>query len=956
MKKKIQILKFILPVFILLATLEVNAQRIKTSSDSLYDIAKDWGQNRGNYVKALEAIKLANKKAPRDIDIQEYLGKCYLELKQYDKARYILRKAADARLQNYTALLYLLNVEHQTKRYSSAICYINEMLEQTPYEKGLWIKKMNLYKEMGNEVEALRELKRIKQIFPEDHDIQRDYIYILEEEGKDIKNSEDYDKIKNIYESILEEDPDNKEAYLMLIKNELENKGDKTAAINYASIALKKFPQDPQIIRKNIGLMEELGQYNNAMNLLDDKKQHLKLNEYNELNTYLQTRAANYYENTNPYIIYKKIYAENPANREALNYIIKTALAKRYYSDAEYYINKGLKKTPTSKDLLSKKLALYKALEDENKYNKTLEEIYDYYPEDEELQYLYQLNKFEKAKSYLEQGQLYEAKSAFLLLRNELEWEILANEQLYNIAMKQEKYDKAMEYANYLIERFPDNPDYQLNKSNIYFKTQRYPEGLKITGNLTKDYPDSEKYKDIHLYQLSMYVNDLMKNEEYAQALEKVNALIEQHPSKSLYLYSMNAALAMEHRKKAIDLGEKAIEAYPNDKDIALKLADAYLLDYKTDWTIALLEPFHERNPYDMDIKKAIAIAYYKRGMYKKRVSLYTAAYADFTKSVDYMPKDNPAVTELISAYKKAGENLRALTYLNGKIKSYPWLDNLKVAKGKVYENLKEFDSALYYQKYYKPDPSDAEEWKRHIEYLTNKTYDNQIDASYIRFDSDSTVFVNRMATLHYTKFYTNNAYGIGANYVAREIGAGVQLTIDWQHTFSPTVYGKASYFLGTKYFPKHRLQASIFKNLENNWEVELGARYDRLQDSRNLVTGIVGASTTVNNFWLNARFQYLKDFDDNYTNLVVRSKYAIENRRFVQLIASVGTAPYDQKLAFQYDTFFDFVHTMVGAGYQWPVNRNIAFGFYGNWYNYKISEDYFQNQYQLTMLCEIKF
>ena len=529
MKKKIQILKFILPVFILLATLEVNAQRIKTSSDSLYDIAKDWGQNRGNYVKALEAIKLAHKKAPKDIDIQEYLGKCYLELKQYDKARYILRKAADARLQNYTALLYLLNVEHQTKRYSSAICYVNEMLEQTPYEKGLWIKKMNLYKEMGNEVEALRELKRIKQIFPEDHDIQRDYIYMLEEEGRDIKNSEDYDKIKNIYESILEEDPDNKEAYLMLIKNELENKGDKTAALNYASIALKKFPQDPQIIRKNIGLMEELGQYHNAMTLLDDKKQHLKLNEYSELNTYLQTRAANYYENTDPYLIYKRIYAENPANREALNYIIKTALAKGYYTDAEYYINKGLKRTPTSKDLLSKKLALYKELEDENKYNKTLEELYSYYPEDEELQYLYQLNKFEKAKSYLEQGQLYEAKSAFLLLRTEPEWEILANEQLYNIAMQQEKYDKAMEYANFLIESFPDNPDYQLNKSNIYFKTHRYPEGLEITGNLTKDYPDSEKYEDIHLYQLSMYVNDLMKNEEYAQALEKVDELIVRH-------------------------------------------------------------------------------------------------------------------------------------------------------------------------------------------------------------------------------------------------------------------------------------------------------------------------------------------------------------------------------------------------------------------------------------------
>lgn len=955
MKKILQFIKPLIFLVLLWSTHQSFAQK-KASSDSLYEIAKDWGQNKGNYKKALDAIKVAAKKAPDDIDIQEYLGKCYLELQQYDKARYILRKAADARLQNYTALLYLLNVEHQTKRYSSAICYVNEMLEQTPYEKGLWIKKMNLYKEMGNEVEALRELKRIRQIFPEDHDIQQNYIYMLEEEGRELKNSQDYEKIKNVYESILIEDPDNKEAYLMLIKNELENKGDKTAALNYASKALTRLPKDPQIIRKNIGLMEELGQYNNAINLLDEKKEYLKLNEYAELNTYLKTQAASYYENTDPYIIYKKIYAENPSNREALNYIIRNALAKAYYTDAEYYINQGLKRNPTSKDLLTKKLALYKELEDENKYNKTLEELYSYYPNDEELQYLYELNKFEKAKNYLAEGQLYEAKSLFLLLKTKPEWEILANEQLYNIAMQQEKYDEASTYADYLIERFPDNAEYQLNKSNIYFKTQNYPKGLEITGNLTQEYPDSEKYKDIHLYQLSFYVNNLMKNEEYSKALEVVDELIEQQPSKTLYIYSINAALAMQHKKKALQLGEKAIKEYPHDKDIALKLADAYLLDYKTDWTIDLLEPFYQKNPYDIDIKKSIATAYYKRGLYKKSIGLYRAAYGDFSKSVDYMPKDNPAVSELVEAYQKADENLRALTYLNGKIREYPWLDNLKVAKGEVYENLKGWDSALYYQKYYKPGPEEAQDWKKHIDYLTNRTYNDQIDASYMRFDSDSSVFVNRMATFKYTKFYTNNAYGAGVNYVAREEGAGVQLNADWQHIFSPTVYSKVNYFLGTKYFPKHRLQASVFKGLNHDWELELGARYDRLQDNRNLVSGIAGASKIINDFWLNARLQYLTDFDDSYTNFVVRSKYFLHHRRFIQFIASMGTAPYDQKLSFQNDTFFDFVHTMVGAGYQYPVNKNVAFGFYGNWYNYKIRDEYFQNQYQLTMLCEIRF
>lgn len=281
----------------------------KKSSDSLYVIAKVWGQQKGNYRKALEFTKRANELSPKDIDIQEYLGKCYLELGQYDKARYILRNAADARLQNYTALTYLLNVEYETKRYSSAICYVNEMLEQTPYERGLWIKKMNLYRDMGNDVEALREMKRINQIFPNDTEIHDNYVYMLSQQGRE---AEDYGSTKTIYEQIIEEDTDNKEAYLMLIKNELENNGNPNTALSYTTRALQKMPGDTQLIKKKIGLLEETGNFNQALDFLEEKKNYLTINEYNELNIYLRNQAADFYENTDPYVINKKIYAQNP--------------------------------------------------------------------------------------------------------------------------------------------------------------------------------------------------------------------------------------------------------------------------------------------------------------------------------------------------------------------------------------------------------------------------------------------------------------------------------------------------------------------------------------------------------------------------------------------------------------------------------------------------------------------
>ena len=46
----------------------------------------------------------------------------------------------------------------------------------------------------------------------------------------------------------------------------------------------------------------------------------------------------------------------------------------------------------------------------------------------------------------------------------------------------------------------------------------------------------------------------------------------------------------------------------------------------------------------------------------------YRDAYGEFVSSVDLMPKDNRAVNELVEAYDKADENLRALNYLNKKI------------------------------------------------------------------------------------------------------------------------------------------------------------------------------------------------------------------------------------------------------------------------------------------------
>ena len=114
-------------------------------------------------------------------DLNELNGQYYYHHKDYDNARYYLIVAVRDNPENVTAKQLLVKVEEETENYSSAICYVNELLEINPYWQGMWRKKIGLFRLQGNHVEADRLLKRLHQIYPNDSLVQRDYRGSLEE-------------------------------------------------------------------------------------------------------------------------------------------------------------------------------------------------------------------------------------------------------------------------------------------------------------------------------------------------------------------------------------------------------------------------------------------------------------------------------------------------------------------------------------------------------------------------------------------------------------------------------------------------------------------------------------------------------------------------------------------------------------------------------------------------------
>jgi YaiO family outer membrane protein len=208
-----------------------------------------------------------------------------------------------------------------------------------------------------------------------------------------------------------------------------------------------------------------------------------------------------------------------------------------------------------------------------------------------------------------------------------------------------------------------------------------------------------------------------------------------------------------------------------------------------------------------------------------------------------------------------------------------------------------------------------------------------------------------------YRRFTEKNVYGIGANYVGRTGGIGIQFNLEWTHEWDERSYTTANYFYGTDFFPIHKLTGSYFTEFTDDYTTELGLQYIYLQDDTQLYTGLLGVSRFLGDFWLEGKASVVTNFDEYYGNLLARSRYFLEERTaFVTLLAATGSAPYDAQLDFQFNTFLDAVFTTVGAGYQDSWGDHLSFGVYGYWFHFQTDTDSFVNQYQMTLLLEIRF
>lgn len=871
------------------------------------------------------------EKYPKESDLRMLAGKYYEHLKLHDKARYELNKALEYNPNNVSAKEILINVETESGRYSSAICYINELLEITPYKPSLWQKKIQLYELQGYAADANRLRKRISTIYPNDSIIQKDLRYHIELETDARRKEGKLDETISLSRELVQQQPGNAEYYLDLINDYLKA-GDQSNAMIFTQRGLNKFPGNLSFIDKKTSFLADQKRYSELLSFLQQEmKKGNPATLQQQYNYYLE-EAAEEARNNDPATLYGKVLEHNPGNEEAFNYVFNSTIANLQYEEALSILNKYKKVKGESKSLTMKELMVHNRMGNTTRVIAVTKQLFGKYPEDSSLREAYVNIMLADAKSKMTDNNYSEAITSLNLVRQYGDEETQRNAQyiLYNAYMGMGDYSNALNILDILKSQGTNITDILVKQADIYYKQQRYPMAVSSYEQAIDMTNGEYKAKYIGGYtdMLTQIVKELNEQYLFDDAMKYIERWITYDTSNSLPLhYAVNVSYS---RKKMDDVqlyAEKGYMSFPDDIFFKIKLAD--IKAQNTDLYAETYNDVHEsliKNPYHKDL-----------------VNAFIQLSEDYSKN---LIKD-----------KRIEE---ALSVIDTALYYSPANKSLKYMKGLAWESIHRFDSAYYYQSFYDPSAMEIGEFRQHLNYLKYKSYRNEVGVYYMRnsFGDDNNA-VSSVATIDYSRYAGANTYVGRINYTGRDLGKGIQVQGEWYREWNQHTRSQIDVGFANKFFPKIALNASIYRDLNifSGIEAEFGVGYRKLEDKESLSNAVIGMTKDTESWRVNVRFNNFVFQSEWLYSLSANVRYYLSSpKSYLTAVASVGSSPDVDIINYQLYNGFSVTNSMVGAGIGHMITKTVSAGLLGTWYNFKANDTNYRNLYNLNFNINVAF
>ena len=896
---------------------------------SRYYVSRAEGHIKSNaWNEAKREIDEGLNAYPDDPDLRYMNGHYYYVMGHLAEARYNLVKAVQVNDQHFKAKRILVDVEDDSKHYSSAICYINELLEFQPYDRDLWRRKIGLYRKMNNDTAADAALERLSRIYPNDSTVISELNARRRIKADKVLQQNSLEEARVNLEHWIDTDPDNLDYYIELI-SVYQRMGEYERAIGTANRGLIHFPDNEQLKEKAVGIMSEAGLYVQAFRVARKYSPHGKA--YRNLLEEMAVDARL----RDPYDVHSRLYEETH-DRDALNYLVNTSLTRGYYDDARYYLKEAMKRDGRTLPLLSKQYAMEKRLGNEREQLKLLKELYSMSPTDEELTCDY--------------GEM------MLTLANRS----IMQEQWADAA-------KQIETALKVIAPNHDSWAAAVSKQMTCLgHLNRHDEAMRLYRQASAQSPlDGKRFASAYEELMGNRLKFLIDEDKYHEALHEAQTLLRDLPKSEVALRCcINMSQTLKQDDLFHDYARRGYEAYPDQPYFIVKQAVALQQQGRLPEALALLQPRKTDDTYYnpmltsafSGISQEWAMTLLKNRMPDLALQVADSALARHADDKELLYIKGLAY-EQMKQYDKAYDYQRR-AYEPSNAEQQTYYQHMRYLKFRGLKNRMDasYTTAMYDTR------QDQMASRGHLYSVA--------DISYSRVETRDTY----TAQVSYKGI---DGYDDGDSHEAG--GVGLQFMAQWDHTFNHRWSGMVSASYSTRYFNKVGLNAQLSYAMNHGWTPSLRLGYRRTPETYLFLTSELATHDKYNLYivtpgieksWERIKANMTVDLTAMnaglYYNVGLKGKLFIndDNISSVSLLTGFGSFP--ELSFFEQTALRNLSHTnaMVGFDAQYLLTENMYVGLAGNWntcYNPVRTadgelKDAYKNIYSLTLQLHVAF
>lgn len=826
------------------------------------------------------------------------LGYYWLHYNQYDRARYYLIRSLREDDRDPQTLQLLLKVEEQTKHYSSAIVYCNELLELSPYDYDLWRKKISLFRQQGNEMEAERLLKRLEEIYPDRAEVKREMAGDYETRYRNYRKHGNLTGQETMLRQLVSIQPNNAE-FQMALCNLLYRTGRTEDAIDVAGHAATVVANPYPFVEKKASILGEMTRYSEALAYIQSAKRSIpglkNSSRLTALSNELERERARNAASNDPYTAYGRLY-EKEHSDEALTYLLNTSMSRGYLDDALMYIREARRRRGDTQNLLYREYTVERRLGNTRAATAMLEKIHARWPDNVDANEELCALQLEEVRRMMDLQQWDEA--ATLL------------EKLVAYKLESDTHDAVMHRL-----------------FTCYVRGGHRQKALALLNKVTTDHRTrAGLYEEV----MMPYIKQLMAQGQTRRAEEELQKVLDKgYPSADILSMAISAELLLKNNKKARSLIDQGEMLYPDNPYFHIKDAQVTAAMGNYDKAYVMLDNLIGDYVGDTSVVKAYAECCEVLARRNIKTGDYSTALDLINRGLDTDPGNQSLILDKATVYEKLKDWDKAIAAYRLYRPGYGELDEYRQHMELLQRHLRRNEVTAGYQQ---ARPSDED----------NIT--SQASVSYSRIVEHNTytaglTYVGRDGVDHAT------------DSTDIEGGSGIQVSGEWLHEWDERLSTTVNASVATKFMPRVKVGVGATYAFDNGWTGTGNLSYRLIDDDdkNSLFEAGAGATKDLDPFVLGANahaFLMAGNITSSLNSrvfvnggLTARCYPSQTNRSYFFLAGSVGNAPELSLIDRAIPTRFDQLNTMLGAGGLIVINAMIDLSLSGTWYNMSVSD-----------------